>query len=363
MAFASAPKASKSQINKAGELLKSPNFARFEDIAGYQDALELAGQWRACHAYPINTFQATLRDKVRGLSGEPIVAQRLKRMPTIIDKLKRYPAMKLTTMHDIAGIRAILDSVDQVRELADQYRNSRRLEHELSRQDDYVANPRDADGYRSIHLIYKYRNVRAPDYDGLRLELQLRTKLQHTWATAVETMGTLLGQALKSRQGDQDWLDFFALVSSAFAHIEKTPRIPRFANLKKTPTFAEVALAEARINALDIMGGVSSAVSTISKRQSGGQSSFYHLIILDSFNRSVEIRPYDRDSVEKATRDYSDVEARAANGEKIEPVLVSAGPIDKLRRAYPSFFLDINEFVTIVAKITARARPSTLKHS
>jgi hypothetical protein len=362
MAFASVPKASKNQINKAGERLKSEKIIRFEDISAYADALELAGQWRACHAYPINTFQATLRDKVRGWHGEPIVAQRLKRMPTIIDKLRRYPAMKLTTMHDIAGIRAILESVEQVQELAEQYRKSRKLEHELSREDDYIAHPRDTDGYRSIHLIYKYRNARARAYDGLRLELQLRTRLQHMWATAVETMGTLLGQALKSRQGDQDWLDFFAIVSSAFAHMEKTTRIPRFSALTKAATFAAVAEAEGRINALDIMGGVSSAVSTISKRQSGGQSSFYHLIILDSLNRRVEIKPYDRDSVEKATRDYTALEARAASGEKIEPVLVSAGPIDKLRRAYPSFFLDIEEFVRTVATIT-KPRSSTLKHA
>lgn len=44
-------------------------------------------------------------------------------------------------------------------------------------------------------------------------------------------MGTFLGQALKSRQGSQDWLDFFALVSSAFSYIEKTPQIPRYSEL------------------------------------------------------------------------------------------------------------------------------------
>jgi len=67
----------------------------------------------------------------------------------------------------------------------------------------------------------------------LRVELQIRTKLQHLWATAVETMGTFLGQALKSRQGSQDWLDFFTLISSAFSFIEGTPQIPRYSNLSK----------------------------------------------------------------------------------------------------------------------------------
>jgi len=60
----------------------------------------------------------------------------------------------------------------------------------------------------------------------LFVELQLRIKLQHAWATAVETMGTFLGQGLKARQGESHGLRFFDLVSFAFAHIEKAPRIP-----------------------------------------------------------------------------------------------------------------------------------------
>ena len=76
-------------------------------------------------------------------------------------------------------------------------------------------------------LIYKYKNNQHPQYDGLRLELQIRTKLQHIWATAVETMGTFLGQALKSRQGDKAWIDFFAETSSAFALMENCNPLPR----------------------------------------------------------------------------------------------------------------------------------------
>jgi putative GTP pyrophosphokinase len=104
MAYISVPTESKSKINKAGKILTQDSFFN----TGYQEALDLANRWRACHAYPINTFQATLRQKVQACSGEPIVAQRLKRMPTIIDKLTRFPNMQLTTMQDIAGLRAVL---------------------------------------------------------------------------------------------------------------------------------------------------------------------------------------------------------------------------------------------------------------
>ena len=225
MAFSSPPKESKSQINKAGKTLA---YMAELDVEKFKWALDLTSRWRACHAYPINTFQATLRTKIkRRYPPETIAAQRLKRMPTITDKLVRHPNMQLTTMQDIAGIRAVLPTVKQSEKLAKEYLNSSLL-HELIDQKNYIDVPRDEDGYRSIHLIYRYKNKKNPDYDGLRLELQIRSRLQHIWATAVETMGTFLGQALKSRQGDQKWLDFFAITSSAFAHIERRPTTTAF---------------------------------------------------------------------------------------------------------------------------------------
>ncbi len=347
MPFSPVPTESKSQINKAGQVLVQDN-ASSQDL---DRARDLADRWRACHAYPINTFQATLRAKLRKFDSSPIAAQRLKRMPTIIDKLKRYPAMKLTTMQDIGGIRAILNSVGDVEKLADEYRRSRRLAHALITERDYVRKPRSEDGYRSLHLVYRYTNKRAPQYEGLRVELQIRTKLQHTWATAVETMGTFLGQALKSRQGDQKWLDFFAAVSSAFARKEDCPPVPRFGHLSASETIKAVAASEGDLQALDTMTGISVAANTILRSAERGKAWFYHLIVLDSPNRRVEIRRYDRDSFAQALSEYTAVEARAAGGERIEPVLVSAGPIDQVRRAYPNFFLDINEFVKIVRQI------------
>ena len=234
MRFPPVPTESKTSINKAGKVL----IDKASTAADLDWARDLAERWRASHAYPINTFQATLRTKIRNLPGDIIVAQRLKRMPTIIDKLKRYPAMQLTTMQDIGGLRAVLPSVPDAINLAGEYRRNTHFAHELVDEKDYVQAPRNEDGYRSIHLIYKYKNIRNPNHDGLRLELQIRSRLQHTWATAVETMGTFLGQALKSRQGDREWIDFFAIVSSAFAYREKRPPVPLF-----SPPYQQLWLA------------------------------------------------------------------------------------------------------------------------
>ena len=60
-----------------------------------------------------------------------LVAQRLKRMPTIIDKLDRHPNMKLSTMQDIGGVRAVLPNVKDVYKLVNQYESSKRFTHVL----------------------------------------------------------------------------------------------------------------------------------------------------------------------------------------------------------------------------------------
>lgn len=351
MAFSPVPEESKNKINKAGQILVKDNPTKEELTC----ARDLADRWRACHAYAINTFNSTLRVKLRDYS-DTIVAQRLKRMPTIIDKLKRYPAMQLTTMQDIGGLRAVLGSVVDVYKLADEYRDNTQFKHELIDEKDYIHKPRSEDGYRSLHLIYKYKNKRNPAYDGLRLELQIRTKLQHTWATAVETMGTFLGQALKSRQGDQEWLDFFAITSSAFAYMENSNPVPRFKDLSHKETFSAVAKAEDNLEALDKMRGFSVAVNWIVKGRGKGKSWSYHLIILNSLQKTVQIKPYDRGSFKEAMMNYSSVEAEAAKGKKIEPVLVSAGPIDELRKAYPNFFLDMGDFMRTVNEIVKKPK-------
>ena len=353
MAFASVPVESKEEINRAGvALINKPN---------KREALDLANRWRACHAYPINTFNATLRIKVKIFNGPSIVAQRLKRMPTIIDKLKRYPSMKLARMQDIGGLRAVLTSTIDVYKLASSYKDTR-FRHELVNEKDYIQEPRDEDGYRSLHLIFKYKGVNnaASRYDGLLLELQIRTKLQHIWATAVETMGTFLGQALKARLGDKEWQDFFALVSSAFAISEKMPVLPRHRGMSKEDIYKAILKANEELGVLERIKGYAVAVNVINSTDPSRRGHSYHLVILNSNARSVQVKSYKKESVKQALDEYSDIEKRSLNGEKIEAVLVSAGgPLTVLRQAYPNFFLDIRDFVGKIEDIVKKAK--TLK--
>jgi putative GTP pyrophosphokinase len=358
MAFVK-PKFSKSQVDRAGEILANP---ADKTEAEHSWAAEVLANWRACHGYPINTFQATLRSKLKNGYGEAIVAQRLKRAPSIILKLQRFGRMRLARMQDIGGLRAILATVKKVRDLEADYRRTN-FEHVLTNSKNYVDEPKD-DGYRGIHLIYRYANKRARAYNGLSLELQLRTQRQHAWATAVETMGTFLGQALKAGQGDQEWRDFFAQASAALAILERTAPVPGFEGRTRSDVFHSVAESESRLRVLQRLEGFAIAADQITTEKGQGA---YHLIVLDSARRAVTIRPYPVASLEQATLDYAAVEQRTKSGEPVEAVLVSAGPIAALRKAYPNYFLDTKAFVgemnSVIAEVTPRRRRRRLRRA
>ena len=125
--------------------------------------------------------------------------------------MRRFDRMNLARMQDLGGCRAVVNSVEKVRALVGLYEKSP-IKHKLVGQDDYIAHPQ-ASGYRGIHLVYRYYSDRSPTYNGLQIKLQLRSPLQHAWATAVETVVTFLRQALKASQGHADWLRFFSLMA------------------------------------------------------------------------------------------------------------------------------------------------------
>jgi putative GTP pyrophosphokinase len=337
------PNYSRAEVNRAGKILSCDN----PGLGDFNWAIQVLNNWRACHGYPINTFQALLRKKLKEYDGKAIVAQRLKRTPSIIAKLQRFDTMNLSQMQDMGGLRAVTRTLSVVRKLDYDYRNAF-FKHELVSSKNYIDQPK-SDGYRSIHLVYKYQNDQTLIYNGLQLELQLRTKLQHAWATAVETMSTFLGQSLKSGQGDQDWREFFKVASAAFAISEGTTAVPGFENIDKKNIFKRLEKIESQLHVFNKLRGFSIATNHITTSQGGGSS--YHLVVLNSKTKMVNIRPYSRKQLDKANEDYSKIEERAQRGELIEAVLVSAGPVAALKKAYPNYFLDTHEFVSSIEKV------------
>lgn len=189
------PTYSKSRIIKAGQIIKSGNYTDNE----LQNALLVIDNWRASHAFPLQVIYCNLK---RNFSSENIiVAQRLKRLNSIVAKLQREPTMSLWTMHDLGGCRVIAPTIEDVYDISDKFKKSR-IRHKLKKEYDYITNPKYS-GYRSYHLVYQYLSDTQETYNrNMLIEIQLRTRLQHLWATALETIGLFTNQALKASSGD-----------------------------------------------------------------------------------------------------------------------------------------------------------------
>jgi ppGpp synthetase/RelA/SpoT-type nucleotidyltranferase len=317
-----------------------------ETLEMYYEALPIINNWRAAHAYPLNTFQATLRGKAKRVDLNAIVAQRTKRLWSIWHKLDRFKTMQLSQMQDIAGIRAIVSTNSQVQDLFRSYQTSS-LRH-ARKVTDYVAKPRSS-GYRGIHIIWKYLSDKpsAQTYNGLQLEMQLRSSLQHTWATTVETMGTLTRQALKSSLGDNNWLRFFALMGSVIALIEGAPTVP------DTPSDVGDLLNELteytnRINALSRLRTIGVALRQFEENVGDASGARYFLLELTPDTDTIKITGFTSNQSQEAQARYTEVEETMKADERSDAVLVSVDSISSLRRAYPNYFLDTGAFADLL---------------
>lgn len=335
---------SRTQIKKAGRILKEKKKFDKEEV---KDAENKLTYWRTIHGNVLNEFYKIVDGEVKIINKDAYVVQRVKRSPSIIAKLERFPNNQLTTMQDIAGIRAIMKDLNEVDLLREQLKKVAKT-HEFKTYDNYITNPKES-GYRSVHLIYKFLNPSDPETNGLLIEIQIRTELQHSWATAVETMSTFLGTNLKFGQGQPKWLSYFALTSSAFSFLEGTPQVPTYTSLDKKETYRQ-ALYEFRYNLIEEnLSAFTTAANHITTTRE--DSDFYHLLKLDIVKRVVNIKSFATTQFDKANEEYTLLERKFAKNNKFQVVLVSTESIKELQGAFPNYFLDTREFLKNMEKI------------
>lgn len=328
----------KAEINRAGEKVLLDSITSEEKEA----CLKVINNWRAAHAFPMNTFTINLKKQVKDIKGS-IVVQRLKRLDTIIDKLKRFPKMKLYRMQDLGGCRVIVPTISDVYKVKKKFQSSR-IRHELHNEKDYIAIPNPDTGYRGIHLIYKYRSDRRDDYNGLQIEIQLRSKKQHLWATAVETVGIFTQNGLKFNQGSEEWLRFFKLVSALFAIDEKSAVVE---GISEDPIeiICQLLNIMKELKVSEKLFTIGLATSYMGKIQRSKKPGYY-LMVLDINSKTLNVNGYK--SIEKATNEYNKIEMEKTSN--IDAVLVSAESFEALMAAYPNYFADVKEFMTTLMR-------------
>jgi Region found in RelA / SpoT proteins len=148
------PQYSRKAVNQAGECLIANEKVVW--VANRDQMLAIINNWRSSHAFPLRSFKMTLLARAKRIDKKAIVAQRLKRLPSIELKLRRFQSMKLSQMQDLGGCRAVVRNIRNLEALIKVYEQGRSKNptkrHEFIHEKNYIISPKD-DGYRGVHLI------------------------------------------------------------------------------------------------------------------------------------------------------------------------------------------------------------------
>lgn len=330
-------KYSRNKINIAGKsLLAGPEIG-----FPYTDASLVVDDWRRLHMTPLKEL---VGEVTRLLAQAGVAAafssHRLKRMTSIVAKLRHNPGMGLGGLQDIGGARFVFEDTRSLLK-AQQVIANAHFEHFVADRVpyNYVVQPKES-GYRSIHFVYKYVSENA-DYDGLRVELQIRTRLQHDWAMAVETAELISKSSLKASLGDENWLEFFKLCSAIFAQKEGMPVADRFKDYTEKDYCTQYAQLNHKYKFLEQLQALVSAVKITEEHT---LKEGYAVLLIQFAEKRVQLRHFLSEELDDATKYYSEVEKSIDNANSAV-VLVAVSDMKELQEAYPSYFLNASEFI------------------
>ena len=326
------PRFSKSKIRWAGSVLRNDE-SNPVDLQLAHDAL---AYWRSAHEDPIDEMMRVLESSpIKGA----VIASRLKRIDTIRGKLRRAGQHhELDTMHDIAGCRIIVPTVENVYQVRDYLSQQANVTKMLDR----IETPK-SNGYRSLHVITEHRSDKF-GYTRLRVETQVRTQMQHSWATAVESYDLIARSHLKFDSGASDVIRFFSLASGAFAILESAPPVP------DTPTsINEIARGlsalDNDLHVTDKLSAFSQSMSLVMDEQ-GIPKTPYYLIKVDYDTQEIWVIPLHDSSVDSVMTNYGSEELEKSPSDDI--LLVKASSVEALRAAYPNYFSNIDDFIELL---------------
>lgn len=373
---------SRKQATAAGKILKELNNQQNSEEYGKQ--ILILDSWRHQHEEPAQIFFKKLVGIINKYP-DAMATYRLKRKESILKKLYRSNGnFDLGAMDDIAGCRAIVNSLSEVYEVYNEILNLQEAgEIDIKKTKDYIKNP-EKSGYRSLHVIIK-QTLKQENIDRqYRIELQIRTKLQHYWSTAVEAMSEIDNVEYKDptlvSEGNtriQSCLQFFKVISKLFACCENNDDELKeeLANSVRTnDKFKEIIE--------DLKAARNSVTINMQKNSTQGGEGLY-LLELSRETQELTIYSYTMDCVEKAIKNYNSKENSSINNEankiqydteidsgsvnknltaektdthasyitSINRVLIYAKNEDQLGDTYPNYSYNIEKFIEKVEEL------------
>lgn len=325
---------SRHKLDKMGDaLIGTDPFMR-------KEALAIIQKWRETHLYvmqELNKQLVTLFENTNIICA--FSSMRIKRMTSIEAKLSNNieKRTKLGGLQDIGGIRYVfadIDKLDNVKEILDSFIPK---DFECKRIYDYVSCPKES-GYRSIHYVYQYHSENSL-YDGLSVELQVRTQLQHSWAMAVETASLISKTTLKAdKDNEQEWRGFFKLVSALFSRGESKPMHTLYKD-KNTKELCEIFNTYKQKKLIDQLKALRVTVNSDFNEDEKG----YCVLTIDFVEHIVHGKVYKSAEYEEAANMFSQIEATINKDEAA--LMVAIDKVREIKEAYPSYFLDTKAFL------------------
>ena len=300
------------------------------------------------HRDVINTFQAMLRARAKNLDIE--VAQRLKRRSTIMDKLTRHSGMQLARMDDVAGCRLIFQNIEALHKFRDKVHRAN-FKHILKNDKNkynYIESPTER-GYRGIHDIYEHRSKKGnTKCDGLLIEVQYRTNVQHAWATAVEVVTQMTEHEPKFDRGDRRYIKLFCLGSEMLArtHEGMPPRL--FPELSNKELYAEFEAVNDEIHVMQML------IDLMINEWIADHAEADHIIL--HVNKEKGFKLYQFDLELEASTKLLELEKEFPED---NIVLVGAQSVEEIKSAFRNYFNDVRDFLNMMVKAYETLDPET----
>ena len=332
---------SKTKIDKSGRALSNAGELT-EEILELEEVFD---SYRAAHLEPLSKTTLELQKWLHDYGGNYYIAQRLKRKPQILRKLKRL-SVRLTQLQDIGGCRIIVNSNRDVDDLVEFIRSqmSRDKNFKLQRITDYRDRGRDITGYRSVHLILMI--------EDRVLELQIRSRIQHYWAESIERTSVIYGHHLKEQEGDVAVINYFKELSDVFYEIEsgRNPSIAAKISLDRLRVQAQEIIEISDKNRVFHSFVNEDIVKTLTAAQ-GGSESLNNWIIVFDWNTGAFLtwEVVGREPSE-AIRKYIYYENQFTSADNYEVVMIGSSDIATVRQTHSHYF-GIEKFDNILENL------------
>lgn len=331
---------SQTTIDKIGQSLKKQELSTAQ-----QKTIQ---SWRAHHSIIRNKLFDIFDLEFKESINYPISA-RLKRLPSIKRKLLES-SMRLTQMQDILGFRIIVNDIDEIymveKVLKIFFQNNNQYSIVYYDTDDYIKKPK-LDGYRCVHLILKAD-------DRYYIEIQIRTKIQHLWATTLETVSVVLNKDFKHEYKKEGFNMFFKDISNIICKFEQNNTQGFLFIIKMIRIYRSKYLKQ--IQAISIYSqSIREALEELKYNKNQHTPNLLFILNLEEASKITDKKgAIDTSKIlrikvfndnEEALKNYNQRELKDERNKRHDIVLITSTDLKFLETNYPNYYLDCDEFL------------------